>query len=163
MRAVAGTLVWLGLAALLAAPRAQAAPAADQQAVTETITKSFAALDKGDNAGFIASWSPDAVVIDDFAPFFWTGAGSLDHWMDALGPHETAAGISHDHLTLHVPRRLEIGGGRAWAVLPITYQFSQAGKTVVDDAVVTFVLEKQAGIWKIISMAWGGNKPVVKK
>ena len=115
------------------------------------------AVNANNKAAANAMCAPDAVIIDDFAPYVWQKPIACAVWWDALGAYDTAQGIGEpSHVKIGTPWRNVITGNRAYIVVPATYAYMRHGKPVVEaGAVWTVTLKKTASGWLITGWAWG--------
>jgi hypothetical protein len=73
----------------------------------------------------------------------------------AYGADAQAQGITDGIVTLATPWRVDVTGGRAYAVIPATYAYKQHGKPVTETgAVITIALQKLPAGWRITGWAW---------
>lgn len=135
--------------AMLAGTAAYASP--DAGTVKETIRTALAAANKGDNAAFMAKVTPQASVIDEFAPFRWD---SFADWGAAYGAYNSANGVAHPKTTLLRFSHVNVEGDRAYAVASVTYSYTEGGKSRKENGIETYALEKQPDGWRIASFAW---------
>jgi ketosteroid isomerase-like protein len=139
---------------LLLAARAQA------QDVNAPIHKMLGAFNSGDMKALADCYaSGDISIIDEVAPFRWTGAHANDAWLADLDKHDKANGVSDAKVKYGATTRTEIEGDSAYAVVSVSYAFNQKGKPMAEEAHMTFALHREAGAWKIASWVWSGNKP----
>src|SRR4051812_41850675 len=111
------TAAALAAVALWLAPSASAGAAtADAQAITATVGRYFASIDKGDIAAAQAMQTVDAAITDEFPPYHWGGPDSLQVWFKDFGPYAQAGSISEPGLNLDTAPRIEIKGDHAYAV-----------------------------------------------
>jgi ketosteroid isomerase-like protein len=143
---------------LLATPLAHASDAA----VEGTIKQFADAFNKGDMKTARALHVAAPTIIDEVAPYYWSGAKAFESWGADLGKAEAAEGKSGGVVSIGMPTRENVSADHAYVVAPSTYTFKQAGKTMRETAQVTFVLDKTASGWKIASWTWTGPeaKPV---
>lgn len=158
------------LALVLAAVPAQAAdttvaastPAAEKApdpavaaAVMQTVHHYVDSLNRGDNAGVIASCAREAAIVDEFAPYEWHGADTCAHWLAALTAHNAAIGLTKGVNTLRKPRRVDVTGDRAYVVVPADFRYTLGGQQGAEvDATFTVALHKEAAGWRITGWAW---------
>jgi hypothetical protein len=146
-------VLWLGFGVA----SAQAAAPGD---VMAPIRQGIDGFNKGDNKTAFAAYSKGEVtVVDEFAPFRWTGPGAEKLWADAYGKHATATGVSDGSVSYGEPTRTEIAGDRAYVVVPTVYTYKDHGKPTVEEGQMTFVLRVEEGSWKIRGWTWSGGKP----
>ena len=108
-------------------------------------------------AGTVGVCADDAAVIDDIPPFEWHGPGACYRWQKDNDAY-LQQGISDETFTIGSPRQLIISGDRAYAVIPVTYAFTQKGKRVRELATGTFALQKTAAGWRIAAWTWTTQK-----
>jgi hypothetical protein len=142
-----GTVATLGI--LLAGTSAYALP--DTGAVKDTIRTAFAAANKGDNAAFMAKLTPQASVIDEFAPFRWE---SFADWGAALAAYNSANGVAHAKTSQIKFLHVNVEGDRAYAVTTVAYTYTEGGKARKENGTETFALEKDAGHWRVSAFTW---------
>ncbi len=140
----------LALVALFAAPLA----AARDAAVEAPIYGLMAAFNKGDIAAAKAVHVAAPTIVDNVAPFYWSGPAGFDTWLGDLGKSEAAAGKSGGVVWFGDPVDESVAGDHAYVVTPCSYTFKQNGKTMREAGFIAFVLVKTAGGWKIASWSW---------
>src|SRR5215475_7311222 len=108
-------------------------------------------------AGTVAVCADDAAIIDDIPPFEWHGPGACSRWQKDNDAY-LHQGISDETFTIGNPQQLIISRDRAYAVIPVTYAFTQKGKRVKELATGTFALQKTAAGWRIAAWTWAMQK-----
>ena len=146
----------LALAALLAGTGAAAAPADEALKAVTTVLDKFNA---GDVQAFIDAHAADAVILDEFAPYQWSGQGSVQRWLDDYGKDSTARKISDGHMAYGRPSQAGSDGSSAYVVLPTTYCMTQAGVRKGAEGHMTFILTRTDAGWKIASWAYAAPQP----
>jgi hypothetical protein len=107
------------------------------------------------SAGTIASayvFAP--TIVDEFAPFRWSGGAAAAHWYREFSRVATAAALEHIRVIRHAPSYVAAAGGRAWLVVPTDYLYDVAGKAARESAAWTFVLVSGASGWRIEASTW---------
>jgi ketosteroid isomerase-like protein len=102
----------------------------------------------------ISRCAEDAVIIDDLPPHVWQGPGACSEWFKAFETWASKAGVTNAVITLGETRHLDLGGGFAYLVAPVTLAYTKAGKPVNFLGVVTLTLRKGESGWRISGMAW---------
>ncbi|RBP17644.1 hypothetical protein DFR50_102136 [Roseiarcus fermentans] len=149
-----------GLAAMAAAIAiAAAAPAraADADpAILSTIDAAIGAINSGSVADLQAVFTeaPSAIV-DDFAPFAWSGKSAVAAYAHDLQAVLTQYKITDWRFQRQTPRYLFATDTRAEAIIPASFPFVLGGKPQSVAADWVFVLDKQDGKWKIDVMSFG--------
>ncbi len=116
-------------------------------------------FNKGDTKAAAAQTSPDGmVIVDDIAPFTWTGPKAFDTWGKALDDSDKAAGNTDSHLSYGKPVHIEASVERAYVVLPAVYTFKQKGVTQKETAHMALTLQKSKSGWLITGFSWAGTK-----
>ena len=141
---------------LMAAAPAQAGPAEDAAAAVASILDRFNA---GDVDAFFQAHQDGATIVDEFAPFFWTGSGSAQHWAGDYARDAAARGITGGRVDHGAPIRAESDGASAYVVLPTVYRFVQRGRHMAGRGSMTFVMAKAGADWKIASWTYSGATP----
>ena len=136
---------------LLTAPAAQAGDAA----VEAPIQRMMEGFNKGDIAAVKALHVASPTIIDEVAPFAWSGPKAFDAWLGDLVKSETVEGRSDGVVWFGAPIRETVVGDHAYVVTPCTYTFKQKGQTLRETGTTTFVLVKEASDWKIQTWTWG--------
>ncbi len=145
-----------GAIALIASMPAVAGPAEDATKAVTTVLDKF---NGGDVAAFQAAHRDGAIIVDEFAPYSWTGAGSVKRWLDAYGADAAKRGISGGRVDYGAPLQANSDWRSAYIVLPTTYSFAQYGKKMVGKGSMTFVMAKAGADWKIASWTYSGATP----
>jgi ketosteroid isomerase-like protein len=144
-------------AALMTAAAGLAAAAAETpQAQAWAVVQHYdTAFNKGDAKTIVSLCTPDAVIIDDFAPHAWQGANTCGAWLAALAAFDKKTGVTDGIVTLHKPWRVAVTGARAYVVVPVTYTYKQNGKPVVEaGSVWTLVLQSTRAGWRVAGWSW---------
>jgi hypothetical protein len=146
----------LGLvaAASLQALPALAAPAPTTAQLLAPVDRLIAAIDAGSGSGIAAAYVAAPSIVDEFAPFHWSGSGAALQWFNGFSAVARESALSHIAVVHHKPSYIAVDGRHAWIVVPTDYHYQVAGKAQVESAAWTFVLASSAGAWKIESSTW---------
>ena len=135
---------------------AQATPADDAvRAVTTWLDK----FNAGDMNAFYSAHSASPTIIDEFAPFAWTGKDAPHVWAKAFETDAKAHGISYPRMDYAAPIRAESDGTSAYIVLPTVYRIKQNGRSMSAAGTMTFVMMHGADGWKIASWTYAAPVP----
>jgi len=142
-----------------------ALPAAAQDVAVEAPIKAFVnSFNKGDVAGAMATHvSTGATIVDEVAPFMWSGAKSFADWGASYDTDAKAKGITDPAVSIGAPTRELVTGDHAYVIVPSVYTFKQKGVAMREAAQMTFALVKTAGGWKIAAWTWTGPDPMPVK
>ncbi len=151
--------VLINASAVLLAASAQAGDAG----VEGTIAAFGTAFNKGDIPAAKSTMAPTITIVDEVAPFAWSGPGAFDAWLGDLGKSEAAEGKTGGTVAISAPSREVVVGDHAYAIAPATYTFKQHGGAKRETAQMTFALFKTNGAWKIAAWSWTGPDAVPLK
>ena len=135
---------------------AQSAPVDDAVA---TITTWLDKFNAGDMNAFYSAHSASPTIIDEFAPFVWTGKDAPHVWAKAFETDAKAHGISDPRMDYAAPIRAESDGTSAYIVLPTVYRIKQNGQSMSAAGTMTFVMMHGADGWKIASWTYAAPAP----
>lgn len=149
------TLTVIALALMTQAPSAAARQMAEQKAALAVVNQFIDGFNKGDVPAAIATCAAQTSILDEFAPFEWSGAGACGKWAADYDADAKKKGITAGAVTLGTPRHNVVAGDRAYLVIPASYDVTQQGKPVKQTgAVMTVTLRKDAAGWKITGWSW---------
>ena len=148
-------LFLVALSWLISAP-AIASPSDD---ATQVVTSVLDKFNAGNVQAFFAAHQPDAVIIDEFAPYVWSGSGSAQRWATDYARDAEARGISNGRVDYGKPIQANSDGATAYIVLPTTYSFEQKGKKMAAKGSMTFIMARAGADWKIASWTYSGATP----
>jgi ketosteroid isomerase-like protein len=141
--------------AVMAASLSTCVPAAAApNPVMAPIVAAMKASNAGDRAGLIALFTPDATVVDNFAPYRFTPPNGVGTWYDGFGADAAASHSTDGIITIKAPRYLHVHGDRAWAVVPTAYRYKLKGTPELETGALVFTLSRIGGSWKITTMSW---------
>ena len=147
-----GSLVAASICILPTAASAQlAGPAED---ATRFVTSIIDKFNGGDVNAWLAAQADNTLIVDEFAPHSWSGAGSPKRWLDAYGKDSEANGIANARVDYGKPLEAVSDGKSAYVVLPTTYRFTQKGLKMAEPSSMTFVMNRDGGSWKITSWTY---------
>lgn len=123
--------------------------AAPPSAVMQPIDAVIAAVNADRAAAMDANFSPDAVVVDDFAPYAWRGASAASRWWSALDRAGAKVGFGHFHAVAFPIKYFDVSGDGAYVVVPLRIAYVLKGRPKVQTGLWTFTLRRAARDWKI--------------
>jgi ketosteroid isomerase-like protein len=130
----------------------------DQTAVIATVFQFVDGFNKGNVANAIAACADQTVLIDDFPPHQWNGAGACARWAGDFDAYAKKTGMTDAVVTLGAARP-RISGNVAYVVFPTSFAWKEKGKSMKEDGVTyTFVLQKGPKGWKITAASWADNR-----
>lgn len=142
-----------------AAPKpaaAKPAPATISPELLHPIRQFLDGINMGrSDVAFAAFASGDVTIVDEFAPYVWTGTEAPKAWLEAYG----ATGQSDGHIQYGRPARAEIEADAAYVIIPTRYTYKDHGAMMMEEGQMTYVLVHEGNAWKIRSWTWSGVKP----
>ena len=147
-----GAAMALGL--ILAGP-ARADTASDTAAVNGVLGAFGTTINKGDIAGFSALYVDTPTLLDEFAPFAWSGKGAIAAWLGDFGAWAKANAVTSTKLELGAPEAVNFAGDRAYVTVPVTiYAGLSTGKTLPTYGQFAFLMTRDGAGWKIAGWAY---------
>ena len=146
----------LAVLALVASSQGLAAPPSGPVA---TVRSFIAITGSGDVKSVAAFCTPDAVVVDEFAPHMWTGAGACARWYAAFGGWMKAQHIDQENVELGKVLLDQTTGDAAYVVANAVETNTIDGKPMIESARMAFALRNESGNWKLTAVTWAGTKP----
>jgi hypothetical protein len=128
-----------------------ASPAEDATKFVTTIIDKF---NSGDVKSWISAQADNTLIVDEFGPHVWTGAGSPQRWLDAYMKDAQSSGVSGGRVDYGKPLQATSDGKTAYIVLPTTYRFTQKGAKMAEPSSMTFVVSRDGKDWKITSWTY---------
>lgn len=117
--------------------------------------KMIAALIADDEATLRATCAPSSTVIDEFAPYSWSGPDACVKWAAAFKVFAAQIKLSGVKGTAAPKPFIDVSGNHAYVVAKVTFGGTMAGKPMSEQGTWTFVVMKSGDAWTITSMAWG--------
>lgn len=154
--AVSAALCATGLSAGASAQMNSAASANDATRFVTTIIDKF---NGGDVKSWLSAQEDNALIVDEFAPHAWSGAGSPQRWLDAYAADSKTNGVSQGRVDYGKPLQATSDGKTAYIVLPTTYRFVQKGIRMAEPSSMTFVVNRSGDSWKIAGWTYSAAAP----
>jgi len=132
------------------------AAASEQSDAMATVNQFVNGFNHHDVKAALAACAEQASIIDDFAPYHWSGPGGCSAWVDAYHAWAKQNGVTDAIVTLGRPRDVEVVGDMAYVVVPADFAYKQNGKPTRGEtgAMFTLVLHKGASGWLITAWTW---------
>ena len=134
--------------------------ASDQSDVLKRMQQT---IDEGnrniDPAKLAENFTPSVVIVDDLAPYVFTGAPeqAIGAWAKAYEADSERNGISGFSMQLLKARTIEVIDDHAYIVLPAVYHFKQHNKPARIRGTITATLEKVNDQWLISTWSWAAQ------
>ncbi len=98
--------------------------------------------------------TPPTAIVDEFAPYHWTGASAHADWFAGLQKSMAQEHATDLALKLGAPDQLSVNGDKGYAAFPTIITSKAHGKTMSEHGEFAFALDKADGAWRITSWAW---------
>jgi hypothetical protein len=142
------------IAALLLGSAAPAAAAYPDAAIMATVHGVVASLNV-DKPNVVGGWfAPRSVVIDDFAPYSWSGLNAAVRWWTALDTANAKAGLANLRITARPVTQFDVSADIAYVVVPLDLSFTLKSKPQRQSGLWALTLHRSGGRWAIVSASW---------
>jgi hypothetical protein len=118
------------------------------------IDAAMKAANAGQRAAFVATFTADAAIVDDFAPYRFVAPSAPAHWYDGFLADAAANHVTDPIIVTHPPKFVHTTDRRAWVVMPTDYHYKLDGKAELETGSLVFTLVKLGHAWKISTMSW---------
>ncbi len=119
------------------------------------------ATNTGDVASVAHTYAKDAVLVDEDAPFVWSGPNASREWLAAVAKAIVDGKLEHFHGTMEPATAYDSSPTRAYAVIPVIYTGKVGTKTSTETGTFAFVFARENGAWRIVSQTWATRAIVV--
>jgi hypothetical protein len=116
-------------------------------------------FNKGDMAGAKAAHVDAPTIIDEVAPYMWSGSGAVDAWAADLVKDAKANGDTDNKVRLGRVLITHAEADKAYVHLNADYLYREHMKSMVEHGGFTFALTRDGGDWKIAGWSWNGTAP----
>lgn len=140
------------------------AVASETDDVVAVVRKTVDDFNKGDDAAFAKDLTEAPHVIDEFPPFFWSGADALQSWDKAYRAEMERNSFVKTVMSLQKPRHVDVRDGHAYVVVSAICDFTQKTKKHVrESGILTMALTKSEGTsdqpksgaaWRVSALTW---------
>jgi hypothetical protein len=135
------------------AAQAQSSP----EATARQFLDAFNAGDMAKAASFNASSGMS--IVDEFAPYSWSGSTGFSDWGAAFGTNAKAHEITESKVTLGPILVNNATANQAYLIFPSVYTYKEKGVATREAARMAIVLHKEGGKWKVAAFTWTGTVP----
>jgi ketosteroid isomerase-like protein len=136
---------------------AGSAAASDTSEALGVVQKFLAAANKGNRQAYTSYCAEDAVIVDHVPPYVFRGPKACDDDWTAADLWMTKHGYAFGEVRLSKPY-VETMGDRVYAAYPLKASVTRKGKTEIETAVWTFVLQRHSQRWLIEGWSWSTLK-----
>ena len=128
--------------------------AADVMAPVRQFVDGF---NRGDVKLAKAACTDGLFIIDDFPPHAWSGSAAISKWLRDLDAFGKKNGSSDWLVTVGKPRHVDVTDPHAYVVVPTKLSYKKKGQRVQETGLMTLVLHKGAGGWRIAAWSWADD------
>jgi hypothetical protein len=101
----------------------------------------------------------DVCIVEDIAPFRWTGSEAGAQWLTAMGANAQRLGVTSITMTSGEPRRVEIEGDHGYCIIPGIVTLEGPAVALREDGLITFAMRFASGQWRISALTWASGRP----
>lgn len=123
-------------------------------AVQAPIAGAIAAANADNLAALNSYFARNAVVVDEFAPFVWSGPDAARRWWAAMDSTNAAEHVSAMHVQMQEITRANITRSGAYVVVRLGITWRDHGKPWRETGLWALTLHPSANAWKIVSASW---------
>lgn len=134
---------------------AAAAPAQPSAAMMKPVRALLSALNSSSAAPAQGALTSTATIVDEFAPYRWSGPSAAAAYLSSFGSMLKAQKISNVHGSLGRVSAFNRTGNRVYMVIATDVAATMSGKRSVEHGTWTFTLESSGATWQIDSVTWG--------
>jgi hypothetical protein len=116
----------------------------------------------GNGSGALARLTNDVCIVEDLAPFCWTGADAGGQWLAAMSANAQRLGVTSITMTPGEPRRIEVDGEHGYCIIPGRVGLEGPETALHEDGLITFALRRERGEWRISALTWTGDPPTAE-
>jgi hypothetical protein len=139
---------------LLVSSGAIAAQSSAEAAVRAPIAAAIAAGQSGNVKLLRQQYVPSPTIVDEFAPFRWSGANALDAYFVSYGRMVEMTKMSNSNVTMGSPAYTYVAADSAYVLVPITVTASFHGKPYTQKGTIAFTLQRTGSSWKIATQTF---------
>jgi len=116
----------------------------------------YAGINANDSTKIAAAYGADATIVDEFAPFHWSGPKAVASFWSDFAAFTKSAGASNFHGSHANPTFVSYDTAKtsAYVVMPTTFTYRLKGKAQTETGRWVFVLKKGASGWRVSLSAW---------
>ena len=129
--------------------------AADDSAIMTPVNGFIEATGKAADINRAASyWTANQSMVDEFAPYHWTGPNAVRNWWAGFLADSKKSGATDAVVVTTARPHILQTATHAYVVQPARVELKVKGKPVAINGLLTFALDRTKAGWKIASCAW---------
>ncbi len=122
--------------------------------VLAPIAAAIAAGQSGNVKLLREQYVPSPTIVDEFAPFRWSGAQALEAYFVSYGRMVKATKMSDSKVTWGSPTYTYVAANSAYVLVPIATTAKVHGKPYTEKGTIAFTLQRTDSGWKIATQTW---------
>ncbi|MDQ2839932.1 MAG: nuclear transport factor 2 family protein [Acidobacteriota bacterium] len=127
---------------------------AEPPEAARVVRSAILAVNTGDLKAVANLYTPDAMIVDEDAPYVWTGSGAGGAWLQVVGKATSEAGLTGFKGELGAIHYSDSTRNAAYVVVPVTYTGLKTGKRYREEGAFSFALQRVSGHWLIKGQSW---------
>ncbi len=132
--------------------------AADDSGIMKPVNGFIDATGKAADINRAASyWTANQSMVDEFAPYHWTGPTAVRAWWAGFLADSKKSGATDAVVTSTAAPHIVQTPSHAYVVQPARVTLKVKGHPVREDGLLTFALDRTKAGWKIASCAWASQ------
>ena len=135
-------------------PLTTVAGADPDAAVLATVNAALDAAQSGDIKAMQERYLPGCTFIDEFAPFQWSGSGSMAAYFASAAEMYKRTGMAGTKVSRGAPKYVYVTGASAYVVVPLKVTAEMKGKPYRASGTLVFTLQPTDKGWKISTQSW---------
>ena len=112
----------------------------------------------GNMPAALARLTRDVCIVEDIAPFRWTGPEAGSQWLAAMAANAERLGVTAIAMMPGEPRRVEVDGDRGYCIIPGRVTLQGPEVALAEEGLITFAMRLEGGRWKIAALTWTGGE-----
>lgn len=132
----------------------------DQLAIQDAVARMVDAVNRGDFSSATSCFTSEPVIVEDIAPFRWTGSSAVSDWLSAMGANAGLINASGMEMMLMGADRIEVQQDQAYACFPGNLSLRVEAGELSAQGTLTCVLVRHGGRWLIDALVWSGPVPM---
>ena len=132
-------------------------PAAELQGVIYAFIEE---VNGGNIPAALARLTAEVCIVEDLAPFRWSGPTAGGEWLAAMAANGERMGVSASVMTPGEPRRVEVEGEHGYCIIPGRVTLQGPDVSLAEEGLITFAMRAEGGRWMISALTWTGDRPV---
>ncbi len=128
--------------------------ASDRTDVLAKMQQLVSGFNTSDSSARSGNLMPSLSIVDDLPPFHFQGPNAHSDWEHAFQTHAKENETSESAIRLLDATYVNVRGDHAYAVVPAVYSSKRRNEPIQQSCIITAVLEKSGGNWRIVSWVW---------